>query len=209
MAILIRETVARDQPLHFAPMLKGLFGGKRETAQRGDDSVWIDNAARMKGIVREVGVLADAERSVVVVALTLGALDELAMALESRQPVRCADIFAKDGLRLNLSRKGAVAIALSGALPLDLKPGPDIGADVLVYGRNDQRAADEAIERFADSLGPNAHITFHLSLQDKLLQEFAGSIQPILRKFGMSADEPITNSMVTRAIRNAQEKSSS
>jgi len=103
-------------------------------------------------------VLAEAERSVVVVALALSALEELALALESRQPLRCADIFAKDGLLLNLSRKGAVAIALSGALPLDLKPGPDIGVDILVYGRNDKRAADEAIERFADSLGANAHV---------------------------------------------------
>ena len=187
-------------------MLKGLFGGKRETAQRGDDSVWIDHAARMRGIVREVGALADAERSVVVVALTLGALDELALALESRRPVRCADIFAKDGLRLNLSRKGTVAIALSGALPLDLKPGPDIGVDVLVYGRNDKRATDEAIERFADSLGANAHIVFHLALDDKLLQQFSGSIQPILEKLGMTPDEPITHSMVTRAIKSAQER---
>jgi hypothetical protein len=151
-------------------------------------------------------VLAEAERSVVVVVLGLSALDEIALALESHQPVRCADIFAKDGLRLNLSRKGAVAVALSGALPLDLKPGPDIGVDVLVYGRNDRRAADEAIERFADSLGANAHIVFHLSLDDKLVQQFSGSIKPLLEKLGLTADEPISHSMVTRAIKNAQER---
>ena len=187
-------------------MLKGLFGGKKEAAQRGEDTVWMDHAARCRGVVREVAALAGAERSVVVVAPTLAALDELEPMLAAHQPVRCADIFAKDGLRLNLSRAGAVAVALSGALPLDLKPGPEIGVDVLVYGRGDTRAADDAIVRFADSLGANAHITFHLALDDKLLQEFAGSIQPILEKLGLKADEPIVNSMVTRAIRNAQEK---
>ena len=188
-------------------MFKGLFGGKKgEAAQRGDDSVWMGHTARVKGIAREAGVLAEAERSVVVVALTLSALDELAMALESRQPARCADVFAKDGLRLSLSRKGGVAVALSGALPLDLKPGPDIGVDVLVCGRNDKRAADEAIERFADTLGANAHIVFHLSLEDKLLQQFAGSIRPLLDKLGMTAEEPMTSPMVTRAIKNAQER---
>ena len=188
-------------------MLKGLFGGKKaESAQRGDDSIWIDQAARMKGLAREAGVLAEADRSVVVVALTLSALDELAMALESRQPVRCADIFAKDGLRLNLSRTGTVAVALSGALPLDLKPGPDIGVDILVCGRNDKRAADEAIERFADSLGANAHIVFHLALDDKLLQQFAGTIKPLLEKLGMTAEEPMSSPMLTRAIKNAQER---
>jgi hypothetical protein len=187
-------------------MFKGLFGGKKDAAQRGDDSVWISQAARLKGIAREVGVLADAERSVVVVALTLSALDELATALEARQPVRCADIFAKDGLRLNLSRNGTVAVALSGALPLDLKPGPDIGVDVLVCGHNDKLADDEAIARFADSLGANAHLVFHLSLEDKLLQQFAGTIKPLLEKLGMTADEPMSSPMVTRAIKNAQER---
>ena len=188
-------------------MLKGLFGGKKgESAQQGDDSVWMDRTARLRGLAREVAALAEAERSVVVVSPTLAGLDEVEAALASHQPLRCADIFAKDGLRLNLSRAGTVAVAASGALPLDLKPGPDIGVDVLVYGRSDTRVADDAIVRFADSLGPNAHITFHLSLDDKLLQEFAGSIQPILQKLGMSADEPIQHAMVTRSIKNAQEK---
>lgn len=187
-------------------MLKGLFGGKGDAAQRGEDTVWMNHAARLRGLSREAAALVEAERSVVVVALTLAALDELGAALATHQPVRCADVFAKDGLRLNLSRKGSVAIALSGALPLDLKPGAEIGVDVVVYGRNDTRAADDAIVRFADGLGPNAHITFHLSLEDKLLQAFAGSIQPLLEKLGMSADEPITHSMVTRSIKSAQEK---
>jgi preprotein translocase subunit SecA len=191
-------------------MFKGLFGGKGgAAAQRGEDTVWMNHGARLRGVSREVAALAEAERSVVVVALTPAALDELSAALAAREPLRCADIFAKDGLRLNLSRKGTVAVAMSGALPLDLKPGEDIGVDVLVYGRSDTRAADDAIARFADALGPNAHIVFHLSLEDKLLQEFGGPIRPILEKLGMSADEPITHPMVTRAIRNAQEKSRS
>ena len=187
-------------------MFKGLFGGKGDAAQRGEDAVWMNHAARLRGVSREVAALAEAERSVVVVALTLAALDELSAVLAAHQPGRCADIFAKDGLRLNLSRKGTVAVALSGALPLDLTPGEDIGVDVLVVGRNDSRAADDGIVRFADALGPNAHITFHLSLEDKLLQEFGGSIQPILEKLGMSADEPIAHAMMTRAIRSAQQK---
>jgi hypothetical protein len=188
-------------------MFKGLFGGKGgAAAQRGEDTVWMNHGARLRGVSREVAALAEAERSVVVVALTLPALDELGAALATHQPVRCADVFAKDGLRLNLSRKGTVAIALSGALPLDVNPGAEVGVDVIVYGRNDSRAADEGIARFADALGANAHITFHLSLEDRLLQAFAGSIQPLLEKLGMSADEPITHSMVTRSIKNAQEK---
>ena len=96
-------------------MLKGPFGGKGSAAQRGEDTVWMNHAARLRGVRREVAALAEAERSVVVVALTLAALDELSSALATHQPVRCADVFAKDGLRLNLSRQGSVAVALSGA----------------------------------------------------------------------------------------------
>lgn len=187
-------------------MLKGLFGSKDAAAQHGEDSVWMNHAARLQGLSREVGALTEADRSVVVVALALSALDELEAALAARQPVRCADIFAKDALRSSIGRKGSVAIAASGALPLDLKAGADVGVDVLVYGRSDSRAADDAIVRFADALGPNAHIVFHLSLEDKLLQEFGGSLKPILEKLGMRADGPIAHSMVTRAIKNAQEK---
>ena len=50
-------------------MFKGLFGGKGEAAQRGEDSVWMNHAARLQGMGREVGALIDADRSVVVVAL--------------------------------------------------------------------------------------------------------------------------------------------
>lgn len=53
----------------------------------------------------------------------------------------------------------------------------------------------------------DAHIGFHLSLEDPLLQSFAGSLKPLLEKLGMREDEPIAHAMVTRAIRNAQERS--
>ena len=188
-------------------MFKGLFGGKDDAA-RGDDRVWINHAARLQGLGREVKSLAEAGRSVVVVALTPAAFDELEAALAAHQPLRCVDIFGKDELRAGLARQGSVAIALSQALPLDVKAGPDVEgrADLLVYGRHDSRAADEAIVRFADGLGPHVQITFHLSLDDKLMQKFGGSIRPLLERLGMRADAPIANSMVTRAIRNVQDK---
>lgn len=187
-------------------MLKGLFGGKAGKAARGEDRVWASHAARLKGVCREVDALVEADRSILAVALTLAALDELCSALAPRQPVRCADIFAKDALRSSLSKAGSVAIALSGALSADLKPAAEVGIDILVCGRNDSRAADEAIVRFADLLGRNAHIAFHVSLEDPLLQAFVGRIRPILEKLGMREDEPITHAMVTRAIANAQAK---
>ena len=99
-----------------------------------------------------------------------------------------------------------MTVALSGALPLDVKPGSDVGVDVVVCGRDDSRAADDAILRFADALGASAHVTFHLSLEDPLLQQLGGSLKPLLERLGRKPDEPIAHAMVTRAIRNAQQK---
>lgn len=189
-------------------MLKWLFGSKVRGDARGEDRVWMSHAARLKGLSREVEALAGADRSVLVVALTLAALDELCTALAPRQPVRCADVFAKDALRSSLSKAGSVAVALSGALSADLKPAADVATDILVYGRNDTRAADEAIGRFADALGPNAHIAFHLSLDDPLLQALGGSLKPLLEKLELREDEPISHAMVTRAIASAQARKS-
>ena len=187
-------------------MLKWLFGSKSGSAVRAEDRVWMSRAARLKGVGREVEALAEADRSVLVVALTIAALDELAAALAARRPVRCADVFARDALRASLAKPGSVAIALSTALPADGNPAAQAPVDVLVFGRNESGAADEAIGRFADALGPNARIGFHLSLDDPLLQAFGGSLKPLLEKLDMREDEPIAHAMVTRAIRNAQEK---
>jgi preprotein translocase subunit SecA len=187
-------------------MLNWLFKGKRSEAARGEDCVWMSHAARLQGLNREVGVLAEAEQSVLVVALSLADLDELEAALAQHQPSRCADVFGREALRERLSKAGSVTAALSGALGAGVKAPPGNGVDILVYGRNDNRAADEAILAFADALGPNAHIAFHVSLDDPLLKAFGASLVPMLEKLGMKENEPISHAMVTRAIRNAQDK---
>ena len=189
-------------------MLNWLFKGKQAEAARGEDSVWRSHAARLKGLEREVGVLAEAEQSVLVVALSLAALDEVEAALARHQPSRCADAFGKEALREHLSKPGSVTVALSGALGTEVKSPAANGVDILVYGRNDTRAADEGILRFADALGPNAHIVFHMTLDDPLLKAFTPTLAPLLEKLGMKEEEPIVNAMVTRAIRNAQDKRS-
>ena len=188
-------------------MLKWFGGGKSEAA-RGEDSVWMSHAARLKGLDREIGVLAEAEQSALVVALSLAALDEVEAALAKHRPSRCADVFGKEALREHLSKPGSVTVALSGALGAEVKSPAGNGVDILVYGRNDTRAADDAILAFADALGPNAHIVFHLALDDPLLKGFTPTLAPLLEKLGMKEEEPIVNAMVTRAIRNAQDKRS-
>jgi preprotein translocase subunit SecA len=183
-----------------------LGGGVDEGAKRAADSVWLDHRARVRGIAREAGMLASEGRSVLVVALALGALDELAAAVVALQPKRCVDLFERDALRRHLERPGAVAVVLPGALPTDAALAGNVPLDLLVCGRNDRRRADEAIARVAGILSPDARVTFHLALDDPLIARFGAEITPILERLGLTADEPIQHAMVTRAIENAQRK---
>jgi preprotein translocase subunit SecA len=181
----------------------GLFGKRK--APPSADCVWRSDAARLRGICREVGGFVEDGSSVLVVALTVSVLDRLAEALADRAPLRAASVFERDELRERLGRAGTVSVALASALVPEAKPGGgDVRVDILVAGRHDARAADDAIVRFAESIAAGGFATFHLSLEDPLLAAHAGNLGPMLDKLGMTDDEPISHAFVSRAIENAQ-----
>jgi hypothetical protein len=100
--------------------------------------------------------------------------------------------------------------ALTSDLRFDKLPDdpPQRSVTLLLAERHPLRAKDDAIEDFAGGLPAQLHI--HLSLDDDLLQQFAGPhIIDILRKLGMSDDQPISSPTVNIAIRTAQEKNES
>lgn len=182
-----------------------MFGpfGKRKPA-RSADCVWRSDAARLRGVCREVGGFVDAGASVLVVALTSSALDRLAEALADRAPLRATSAIERAALRERLARAGAVSVALPGALAPGAEPAGDVRVEILVVGRHDRRAADDAIARFAEAIEAGGVATFHLSLEDPLLAAHAGNLGPMLDKLGMSDDEPISHSFVSRAIEKVQ-----
>ena len=187
-------------------MFGSLFG-KKSSAQHKEDQVWKTAAACRKGICVEAGKAAGTGRSVIVVCLTHQAFDAVDAALVSHQPAHCRDLFGRDTLRAALGRSavgaGAIVIALSGSLPAD-SSAATIPVDILVYGRNASRSADDAIKRFADQLGPQATMAFYLSMEDDLLKPFVASSLQIFEQLGMKEDEALSNAMLTRAIENCQ-----
>jgi hypothetical protein len=189
-------------------MLSWLFGNKKDQAARGEDSVWMSGAARLKGIGREVERLAKEGHCVVVVAWTLVTFDELVRELEQRKPLLCRDLFGFDALRGQLTVSGSVAITLANILSTDVKPITSVPVDILVHGRNDSRTIDDAIVRFAYLIGPNARIAFHLSLDDTLLKDYVGTLKQLLTRLDVPEDEAISSPMVSRAIARAQAKKS-
>ncbi|MEQ1772462.1 MAG: hypothetical protein ABL891_01650 [Burkholderiales bacterium] len=183
-------------------MFENLFG-KKSLAQHKDDQVWKTAKACLKGLSAEAVKCADAGRSVIVVCLTNLAFDALDAVLAPRQPVHCRDLFGRDSLRAALARPGAMTVALSGSLPAAMTTA-NVAVEILVYGRHASRAADDAIQRFADQIGAQAAITFHLSLEDELLKPFVTSSLPLLAQLGIKEDEALSHAFVTRAIANCQ-----
>lgn len=182
----------------------GLFGKRKPPPAA--DCVWRSDAARLRGVVREAGGFVDDGSSVLVVALTSGALDRLAEALADCAPLRATSVFERDALRARLGQAGTVSVALPAALPPEAKPpAGEVRVEILVCGRHDRRAADDAIVRFAESIEAGGFVTFHLSLEDPLLAAQLGRLGPILEQLGMTDDEPISHSFVSRSVEKLQQ----
>jgi hypothetical protein len=186
--------------------LRRLFGGGDDGALHAEDCVWLDAAARERGLAREALARAGEGRSVLVVARSPGALERLAAALAPQAPRHCTDRFDRDALCAHLRQPGAVAVALPGALPPDAA-GPAITPiEMIICGRGERRSEDDEIARCAERLSMDTRVTFHLALDDPLFARFGADIKPILERLGLSADEPIQDAYVTRAIASAQRK---
>ena len=194
----------------------GLFR-KARRARRGEDHVWASEAARDAGVLRETERLAAGGASVVAVALTATALDDLLGGLGPHAPAACKDLFGQGALRVRLGQPGTVTVALASALPIPAPAAPRPEAEApassppvefVVFGRHRRREADDGVVAFADDLGPRARVTFHLSFDDPLLSEVMGSVRNLLSTLGVTEDEPIVHGMVTRAIARAQGKAS-
>jgi len=189
------------------------FFRKAERAARHEDHVWANDAARTSGFVRDALRLAEEGRSVLAATRSTQVFHELATLMEAQRPAQCKDLFGQNELSTRLDQANAITIALTSALPhpAPAAPHPSRGSqpsphvEILVFGRHERRTEDDAVLAFADSLGARARVTFHLSFEDPLLRRHAGAqIQELLGKLGMSNDEAIAHSMVTRAIEKAQ-----
>ncbi len=183
-------------------MFGNLFG-KKDAAPESKDAVWLSDTARRNGLRGDVEILAE-DSCVIVVALTLAAAEEVAGALSTFNPVRCLSVVDAGALRERLATRGAVVVAMPGALQAQGAPEPAVPLEVLVCGRNERRSADDGIVRAAAALAAASHVTFHLSLDDALLRVHGDKLKPLLEKIGMNESESIEHEFVSRAIRNAQ-----
>jgi len=68
-------------------------------------------------------------------------------------------------------------------------------------------SVDDRLEEFADELPCGCRFSHHVSLEDAVIRVFAGDwISNVLKQLGMKEDEAIESQMVSRRIRQAQQK---
>ncbi len=81
------------------------------------------------------------------------------------------------------------------------------GLFVLGTERHDARRIDNQLRGRSGRQGDQGETQFFVSLEDSLMRIFApDSIKSLMGRFGIPEDEPIENSLVTRALESAQTK---
>ncbi len=171
--------------------------GPKSNVEEVEDFIWMTAAAKGTGViasVREALAAPDAPTVVVLVAHFEDCLVEMRQLLEaSSVDDPCVFALRADDLE-------SVRSSLVGLDDAQL-------VEIIVAERHPLLEQDDALIEFARQCGCRFRITHHLSLDDPLLQAFAGDwIRSVLERLGMKEDEPIQSRIVSRRVRTAQAK---
>jgi preprotein translocase subunit SecA len=185
-----------------------------------DDKVWWDRRRKLNGICDEVLAASPTGQNMLVLAHFEATLSEIETTLRSRscQIERLAQI---DSATLCSPAIGKTWSGLARSIPALNSAGDDWGASklrhverssakplcIIVAEHHPLRSRDEQLITSTAELGCQAQLTFHLSLDDPLLTNFGvSSVQDLGRRLGIDEETFLSNPMITRAIRQGQEK---
>lgn len=172
-----------------------LFGSKpASTVEVVSDRIWMSQQAKFIGIRTELEERSGSDSVAVLLiahfADTLERLDAIASESSGGSPVTAT-------LAENLSLDIASGLNLDETATIDL----------IVAERHPLLEVDETLMQFAEELTCKCRVAHHLSLDDPLIDMFAGEwVQGMLKKLGMKEDEAIESNMVSRSIKDAQKK---
>ncbi len=126
--------------------------------------------------------------------------------LNAKEHAREAEIVAQAG------QSSTVTIATNMAgRGTDIKLSPEVkaagGLAIIGTERHDSRRVDRQLRGRAGRQGDPGSSTFYLSLEDKLMRLFGSErIAGMVDRLGMADDEALENSMLSKAVENAQKK---
>ena len=170
-----------------------------------EDRLWIDSAARTRGIRAEVEAALHQRQAVLLLVRSLSDREDFARDLSGHSLQVGGDRFAATDLQRHLRTPAALGLAhVDDLRPIAAIPGNCTVVELHVLGRSVRRSDDAALIQRLIAWSP-ARIVFHHSLDDTLFRTHAGRLQPLLQKLGLRADEPVVSPLLTRAIQRAQQ----
>ncbi|NLS97625.1 MAG: hypothetical protein GXX96_36255 [Planctomycetaceae bacterium] len=160
-----------------------------------DDVIWLTKQAKFTGISASIGrCLAEPARpfAVLLVAHFRDCLEQLQAIVQ---------------------QGGFENVIATTAENLTGRSASRLGSDdsqtvvIIVAERHPLQAHDAAVTESAQSLPCRCRLVHHVSLEDPMMQMFAGEwVQNVLQRLGMNEHEAIESRMVTRRIQAAAQK---
>ena len=181
-----------------------MFAGWFSPAFPTEDRVWLDAAACVRGLQRDVDRSLHGGQAVLLLLRGAAKMADTSRALASHSPRVCDDRHAATELPQHLAAAGALGIAQVDALrpipPAQVRPAP---LQVHVRSRGSRRSDDHRLLEMLKAWGP-ATIVFHHAFDDRLLHEHADTLKPLLARLDLGADEAVSSAMIGRALQRLQ-----
>lgn len=190
-----------------------LKGGKRQIEL--PDMIWLANRARLEGVCQSLEEKSPKRPLPIVTSHFSDRLAEMRDLFnrnsihfrEADHLLRPHEIHREFAGGASTTPLLAPASLLAYNEPPSAKDDPSYRVAVLVVERHPVAMFDERIERFAATIPCQSELQFFLSLDDAVMQMFAGErVREILQRLGMKEDEAITSKMVVRRLKGAQRK---
>jgi len=197
-------------------MLSNLFG-KRKTVKHEPAKIWKTRALEFEGLLASIAALDPATNRVLIIthfADTLRALTDLCLS-QGTTIKTYPTAFEGDRLRdpAEYQRADCVLLAPAHVLPDTLLAPPlqteacGFEINLLVAEHHPLPAFDDRILEFAASLPCPSRVTFHDALDGALLRHYGGDqIAQLMATLKMPDGECVSNALIDKSIRKAQEK---
>jgi preprotein translocase subunit SecA len=172
-----------------------LFGGKkRSNVEVVPDHIWMTTAAKFAGLTKEA---IDRSRSETVAVLLVAHFPDVLERLEKIANHQAWDVPCKAVPASNLNANLAASLRVDESATID----------IIVGERHPLPSVDNRLEEFADELPCRGRFSHHVSLDDAMMKVFGGDwVKTVLKQLGMTEDEAIESQIVSRRIRQAQQK---
>lgn len=181
-----------------------------------DDKVWWNLERKLTGIGDEIAATTNTGRNVLLLAHFEGTLALLGKPLHARSIEHQRFVTSDSSMLCHPGSEGSGKVWVGPAkafLPLTTQAATRVETplvpplEIIVAEHHPLRSRDEQLINAAGTLGCRAQLTFHISLDDPLLVHFGvTSIQHLFKQLGMGEETCLSNSLITTAIRRAQEK---